>query len=141
VDAGAQFVVGPGLDIGTVEAARARGVLVVAGALTPSEIIAAWNAGSDFVKIFPCDAVGGARYIRSVKAPLPHVAMIPTGGVNLASVADLIRAGADAVGVGGELVSKAALGAGNWDQVARTAAKYVAAVQEAQAARSEGSGD
>jgi 2-dehydro-3-deoxyphosphogluconate aldolase / (4S)-4-hydroxy-2-oxoglutarate aldolase len=131
VNAGAQFIVSPGLDIPTVEASKARGVLVMAGALTPNEVIAAWNAGSDLVKIFPCDAVGGARYIKSLKAPLPHVRMIPTGGVNLTNVADLIRAGAAAVGVGGELISKAALSAGKLDQIAEAAAKYVALVQEA----------
>jgi len=134
MDAGARFVVSPGLDIATVKASKARGVLVMAGALTPNEVIAAWNAGSDLVKIFPCDAVGGARYIKSLKAPLPHVPMIPTGGVNLANVADLIRAGAEAVGVGGELVSRAALSGENLDQVAAAAAKYLAAVREARQA-------
>lgn len=139
MDAGARFVVSPGLDIATVKASKARGVLVMAGALTPNEVIAAWKAGSDLVKIFPCDAVGGARYIKSLKAPLPHVPMIPTGGVNLANVADLIRAGAAAVGVGGELVSKAALSRENLDQVAAAAAKYLAAVREARQATVSGS--
>jgi 2-dehydro-3-deoxyphosphogluconate aldolase / (4S)-4-hydroxy-2-oxoglutarate aldolase len=134
IDAGAQFVVSPGLDIATVKASKARGVLVVAGALTPTEVIAAWNAGSDLVKIFPCDAVGGARYIKLLKGPLPDVPMIPTGGVSLANVADLICAGAEAVGVGGELVSKSALSTGNLDQIALAAAKYVAAVREARRA-------
>jgi 2-dehydro-3-deoxyphosphogluconate aldolase / (4S)-4-hydroxy-2-oxoglutarate aldolase len=140
IDAGARFVVSPGLDVATVKASNARGVLVMAGALTPNEVIAAWNAGSDFVKIFPCDAVGGARYIKSLKGPLPDVPMIPTGGVNLTNVADLIRAGAEAVGVGGELISKAALSAGNWDQIAAAAGQYLAAVREArQTMASQGS--
>lgn len=131
IDAGAEFIVSPGLDIATVKACNSRGVLVIAGALTPNEVIAAWNAGSDLVKIFPCDAVGGARYIKLLKGPLPDVPMIPTGGVSLTNVADLIRAGAEAVGVGGELVSKAALSAGNLDQIARAAGQYLAAVREA----------
>lgn len=138
MDAGAQFIVSPGLDIATVKASKARGVLMIAGALTPNEVIAAWNAGSDLVKIFPCDAVGGARYIKLLKGPLPDVPMIPTGGVNLANVADLIRAGAEAVGVGGELVSKAALSGENLDQVAAAAAKYLAAVREARQATVSG---
>ncbi|HEX4002963.1 MAG TPA: bifunctional 4-hydroxy-2-oxoglutarate aldolase/2-dehydro-3-deoxy-phosphogluconate aldolase [Candidatus Acidoferrales bacterium] len=131
IDAGSQFIVSPGLDVATVIASKARGILMMAGALTPSEILAAWNAGSDFVKVFPCDAVGGARYIKSVKGPLPHIPLVPTGGVNLANLADLIRAGAEAVGVGGELVSKAALSAGKLDEITAAAAKYVAAVHEA----------
>jgi 2-dehydro-3-deoxyphosphogluconate aldolase / (4S)-4-hydroxy-2-oxoglutarate aldolase len=140
MDAGAKFIVSPGLDVATVKASNARGVLVMAGALTPNEVIAAWKAGSDFVKIFPCDAVGGARYIESLKGPLPDVPMIPTGGVNLTNVADLIRAGAEAVGVGGELISKAALSAGNLDQIAAAAGQYLAAVREArQTMASQGS--
>jgi 2-dehydro-3-deoxyphosphogluconate aldolase / (4S)-4-hydroxy-2-oxoglutarate aldolase len=133
IDAGARFVVRPGLNLQVIQAACSRGVLVMAGALTPTEIMAAWEAGSDFVKIFPCDAVGGAKYIKSLKGPFPQIRMVPTGGVNLTNVAEMIRAGAEAVGVGGELVSKTALASGNLDQIRTAAAKYVAAIREARA--------
>ncbi|MGH9738172.1 MAG: bifunctional 4-hydroxy-2-oxoglutarate aldolase/2-dehydro-3-deoxy-phosphogluconate aldolase [Candidatus Acidiferrales bacterium] len=135
VDAGAQFVVSPGLNLNVVAAVRARGILMMAGALTPSEIMAAWEAGSDVIKIFPCDAVGGARYVKSIKGPFPQIPLVPTGGVNLANVCDLIRAGAAAVGVGSELVSKTALASGDMGQIAASASRYLAAVQEARAVR------
>lgn len=130
IDAGARFIVSPGLNVQVLEAARFRGVLAMAGALTPTEIMAAWDAGSDFVKIFPCDAVGGAKYIKSLKGPFPQIRVVPTGGVNLTNVGELIRAGAEAVGVGSELVSKTALASGNLDEIRAAAAKYVAAIQE-----------
>jgi 2-dehydro-3-deoxyphosphogluconate aldolase/(4S)-4-hydroxy-2-oxoglutarate aldolase len=103
----------------------------MAGALTPTEVITAWKAGSDFVKIFPCGTVGGAKYIKALKAPLPQVPMVPTGGVNLETAADFIRAGADALGIGGELVSAAACKSGNLSVVTEAARLYVAIVQEA----------
>lgn len=100
LDAGADFLVSPGFDLATVQLARQRDKLMMAGALTPTEVIAAWKAGSDFVKIFPCGTVGGAKYIKALKAPLPQVPMVPTGGVNLDTAADFVRAGADALGIG-----------------------------------------
>src|SRR2546430_7057379 len=87
-DAGAQFLVSPGFDLGTVKLANSEGYVIMAGALTPTEVIAAWNAGSDFIKIFPCSAVGGASYIKALKGPLPQIPMIPTGGVNRATGKD-----------------------------------------------------
>jgi 2-dehydro-3-deoxyphosphogluconate aldolase/(4S)-4-hydroxy-2-oxoglutarate aldolase len=131
IDAGAEFLVSPGFELATVQAAKQQGKLMMAGALTPTEVIAAWKAGSDFVKIFPCGAVGGAKYIKSLKAPLPEVPMIPTGGVNLDTAADFIRAGADALGIGGELVSAAALQSGNLDTITEAARLYVTIVREA----------
>lgn len=101
VDAGAQFLVSPGLNLPTVEFAVQNGTLMLAGALTPTEIITAWNAGSDFVKVFPCGQVGGARYIKSLKGPFPQIPLVPTGGVNLNTAAEFIEAGAAALGVGG----------------------------------------
>ena len=109
VDAGAQFLVSPGLDIPSLEFAQKEGMLMLAGALTPTEVITAWNAGSELVKIFPCGQVGGAAYIKSLKGPLPQVPLVPTGGVNLNTAADFILAGAAALGVGGELVQADAL--------------------------------
>jgi 2-dehydro-3-deoxyphosphogluconate aldolase / (4S)-4-hydroxy-2-oxoglutarate aldolase len=133
LDAGAVFVVSPGLERATVEAVKRRGALMMAGALTPSEVISAWKAGSDFVKIFPCGSVGGARYIKALKGPLPQIAMIPTGGVNLESAADFIRAGAEALGIGGELVSPAALAAGEREPIVNAARQYVAIVSATRA--------
>jgi len=137
VDSGAQFIVSPGLNLEVVGAARALGILMMAGALTPSEIMAAWEAGSDAIKIFPCDAVGGARYIKSLKGPFPEIPFVPTGGVNLANIGELICAGAEAVGVGGELVSKSALASGDLGQISAAAAQYVAAVREARREKSK----
>jgi 2-dehydro-3-deoxyphosphogluconate aldolase / (4S)-4-hydroxy-2-oxoglutarate aldolase len=130
IDAGAEFIVSPGFDVETVEQVRRIGKLMVAGALTPTEVVTAWKAGSDFVKIFPCGSVGGAKYIQALKAPLPQIPMIPTGGVNLETAADLIRAGAEALGVGAELVSAAALQSGNTKEITAVARKYVAIVRE-----------
>jgi 2-dehydro-3-deoxyphosphogluconate aldolase/(4S)-4-hydroxy-2-oxoglutarate aldolase len=110
--AGAAFVVSPGLDLKTVELMRARGVAVFPGALTPTEIITAWNAGADMVKIFPCSALGGAKYITQLRGPLPDIKLMPTGGVSLTTAADFLRAGATAVGLGTDLVDIAAVEAG-----------------------------
>ena len=125
LDAGAQFLVSPGLDLATVQLAKREGVLMMAGALTPTEVIAAWKAGSDFVKIFPCGSVGGAKYIKALKAPLPQIPMVPTGGVSLETAADYILAGADALGIGGELVSPATLKSGEHGRIAEIARQYV----------------
>jgi 2-dehydro-3-deoxyphosphogluconate aldolase / (4S)-4-hydroxy-2-oxoglutarate aldolase len=131
LDAGAEFLVSPGFDAQTVKFAREKGILVIPGALTPTEIIMAWNAGGDLIKIFPCGAVGGANYIKALKGPLPQVPVIPTGGVNLDTAADLILAGAEALGVGGELVSASALKSGKTNQITDAARRFVAIVREA----------
>ena len=125
IDAGADFLVSPGFDLATVQLARQQDKLMMAGALTPTEVITAWKAGSDFVKIFPCGTVGGAKYIKALKAPLPQVPMVPTGGVNLDTAADFIQAGADALGIGGELVSAAACKSGNLSVITESARLYV----------------
>jgi 2-dehydro-3-deoxyphosphogluconate aldolase / (4S)-4-hydroxy-2-oxoglutarate aldolase len=134
IDAGAEFIVSPGFKANVVSLAKQSGKLMMAGALTPTEVIAAWEAGSDFVKIFPCGTVGGAKYIKALKAPLPQVPMVPTGGVNLETAADFIRAGADALGIGGELISADALRSKNGQSITRTAQQYVAIVREARSA-------
>ncbi len=130
IDAGAEFLVSPGFDLETVKLANRAGKLVMAGALTPTEVITAWKAGSDLVKIFPCGTVGGAKYIKALKAPLPHIPMVPTGGVNLTTAAEFIQAGAAALGVGGELVSAEALQSGNTNEIAEAARKFVSIVRE-----------
>jgi 2-dehydro-3-deoxyphosphogluconate aldolase/(4S)-4-hydroxy-2-oxoglutarate aldolase len=109
IAAGAQFVVAPGLDLAVVRTAQELGKPVVPGALTPTEVITAWHAGADMVKVFPCSAVGGAAYIRALKAPLPQVKLLPTGGVDRDTAADYIRAGASALGIGAALVDVKAL--------------------------------
>ena len=131
LDAGAEFLVGPGFDPETVQLARRHEKLVMAGGLTPTEVITAWRAGSDFVKVFPCGAVGGPAYIKSLKAALPQIPMVPTGGVNLNTAADFLRAGASALGIGGELVSKVELESGNAAAITATARRYVAVIREA----------
>ena len=130
-DAGAQFLVSPGFDLATVEFARGKEVLMMAGALTPTEVIAVWKSGADFVKVFPCGEVGGAKYIRALRGPFPQIPMVPTGGVSLKTAAEFIRAGASALGVGGELVSAAALESGDARTISDNARAFVAAVQEA----------
>ncbi len=134
IAAGAQFVVSPGFDRETVEIVKREGKLVMAGALTPTEIAAAWKSGADFVKIFPCGPVGGAKYIRALRGPFPQIPFVPTGGVNLETAADFIRAGAAALGVGGELVQADALKAGNAQPIVQNARKFVDAVRNARCA-------
>jgi 2-dehydro-3-deoxyphosphogluconate aldolase/(4S)-4-hydroxy-2-oxoglutarate aldolase len=133
MDAGAQFVVSPGLDLATIEAVHARGLPVMPGALTPTEIITAWKAGADMVKIFPCSAVGGARYLRALRGPLPDVKMLPTGGVSLSTAQDYIEAGAAALGLGSELVDVSALEAGDDAAVTDRARELLAVVRAARA--------
>jgi len=104
INAGAQFIVSPGFDASTIGAAHSMDRPCMPGVLTPTEVITAWQAGADMVKIFPCSAVGGASYVRALKAPLPHIKMLPTGGVDIDTAADFIRAGASALGVGASVV-------------------------------------
>ena len=131
LDAGAQFLVSPGFDVETVKLALSLDVVMVPGVLTPTEIMAALKAGAEIVKVFPCGTLGGAKYIKALRGPFPDIPMIPTGGVNLETAADFIRAGAVALGIGGELVSAAALKSGNTQEITETAKKFVAIVREA----------
>lgn len=131
LDAGAQFLVSPGLNVAMVELAKKEGKAVMAGALTPTEIMAAWEAGADFVKIFPCGQVGGAKYIKALKGPFPQIPFVPTGGVNLSTAGEFIEAGAVALGVGGELVQAEALKAGKPEVIVENARKFLAAVNQA----------
>jgi 2-dehydro-3-deoxyphosphogluconate aldolase / (4S)-4-hydroxy-2-oxoglutarate aldolase len=127
IDAGAQFIVSPALDVPTIALCRTLGVPVFAGALTPTEILTAWKAGANAVKVFPANAVGGAAYLKSVKAPLPQIELLPTGGVNLNTAADFIKAGAFALGVGADLVT------GDAASITEKARQYVAVVAAARA--------
>jgi 2-dehydro-3-deoxyphosphogluconate aldolase / (4S)-4-hydroxy-2-oxoglutarate aldolase len=129
--AGARFVVSPALNVGTIELCRRYSVPVAPGALTPTEVVTAWQAGADVVKVFPCGAMGGASYLKSLKAPLPQIEMIPTGGVSLKTAADFIAAGALALGVGADLVDTRAIKAGEPGKVTDAARAYVQAVKTA----------
>jgi 2-dehydro-3-deoxyphosphogluconate aldolase/(4S)-4-hydroxy-2-oxoglutarate aldolase len=122
--AGAQFFVTPSLNVRTIEIARRYSRPIFPGGLTPTEILTAWEAGADGVKVFPCNALGGAKYIKSVKAPFPHIDLIPTGGVNLETVADFLTAGSSAVGVGSELVDGGSVSSGNYQAVTERARKF-----------------
>lgn len=126
LDAGAQFLVSPGFDAETVKLANRTGTLMMAGALTPTEVLTAWKAGADFVKIFPAGNVGGPSYIKALKAALPPVPMIPTGGVNLNTAAAFLTAGASALGIGGELIS------GDAASIMERARQYLAIIREVQ---------
>ena len=127
---GAQFVVSPALNVKTIEMCHRYGVAVLPGALTPTEIVTAWEAGADVVKIFPASALGGAKYLKSVKAPLPQVEMIPTGGVSQATAAEFLEAGAFALGVGADLVNLKAIAEGHPETITESARKYLAIVRK-----------
>ena len=135
IDAGARVVVAPIVDVATIAVCRRAGIPVLPGALTPTEVVQAWRAGADFVKVFPCSAVGGASYLKALKAPLPDIPLVPTGGVTLDTVGAFFAAGASAVGVGGDLCDLQALRSGRRDQLVAAAHAYVSAVQAARAAQ------
>jgi 2-dehydro-3-deoxyphosphogluconate aldolase/(4S)-4-hydroxy-2-oxoglutarate aldolase len=125
INAGAEFVVSPSLHPEVIAATKAAGKLSIPGALTPTEVITAQRAGADYVKIFPCSAMGGASYLRSLLAPFPHLKLIPTGGVTLKTAEDFIRAGARALGVGGDLVNLAAIDDGKPEVITEAAKAYL----------------
>jgi len=130
IGAGAKFVVSPALNLKTIALCRRVSVAVLPGALTPTEIVTAWEAGADVVKVFPAGAMGGASYLKSLKGPLPQIEMIPTGGVSLANAKEFLEAGAFALGVGSDLVDAKAMAAGKPEVVAETARKYLAIVRD-----------
>jgi 2-dehydro-3-deoxyphosphogluconate aldolase/(4S)-4-hydroxy-2-oxoglutarate aldolase len=129
--AGAQFVVSPALNLDTVACCRRYGVAVLPGTLTPTEVVAAWQAGADMVKVFPAGALGGASYIKALKAPFPQIDLVPTGGVSQKTAADFIQAGATALGVGADLVDLKALRAGQGADITRKAKELVEIVRQA----------
>ena len=134
LEAGAQFLVSPGLSIAMVRMARERNTLAVPGALTPTEVMAATDGGASVIKIFPCGSVGGAKYLKALRGPFPNLKVIPTGGVSVANAAEYIAAGAFAVGVGSDLVDTAALRQGKPEKIVAAARELVAAVQMARKA-------
>jgi 2-dehydro-3-deoxyphosphogluconate aldolase/(4S)-4-hydroxy-2-oxoglutarate aldolase len=124
IDAGAEFLVSPVLDRATVNLAKDEGKLMMAGGLTPVEVVDAWNSGADFVKVFPCNTMGGVAYIKTLKTVFPHIDMVPTGGVNLANADSFLKAGAAAVGVGGEMILSVALEAGDFASIEESARRF-----------------
>ena len=128
---GARFVVSPALNLDTIECCKRHDVAVMPGALTPTEVVQAWNAGADFVKVFPAGAVGGPSYLKALKAPLPQIDLVPTGGVSLKTAADFIKAGAAALGVGADLVDIKAIREGQASLITERARQFVEIVREA----------
>lgn len=131
IDAGALFVVSPSLHLDVIAKTKELKRVSIPGALTPTEIITAWNAGADYVKVFPCSAMGGASYLKALKAPFPHLRLIPTGGVTLDTAASFLKAGAVALGVGSDLVNTAAVTEGKPEVVTRAARAYLEIIAEA----------
>ncbi|HXP89007.1 MAG TPA: bifunctional 4-hydroxy-2-oxoglutarate aldolase/2-dehydro-3-deoxy-phosphogluconate aldolase [Bryobacteraceae bacterium] len=131
LDAGATFLTTTGLDLEIVDFARKRDVVVFPGACTPTEVLTAWKAGADFVKIFPCSAMGGAGYIRALKGPFPQIPMIASGGVNQHTCGDFILAGATAVGIGQDLIHRDAIKRREREWIRELARRYRAIVQQA----------
>jgi 2-dehydro-3-deoxyphosphogluconate aldolase/(4S)-4-hydroxy-2-oxoglutarate aldolase len=131
--AGAQFFVTPNLNLATIEMCKRYSKVITPGALTPTEVVTAWQAGGDAIKVFPCSAVGGAKYIKALKAPFPQIEMIPTGGVNLETIGDFLRAGACAVAVGGELIDSANIRAENYEVFEERAKQFLEVVRATRA--------
>ncbi|SPE38325.1 Entner-Doudoroff aldolase [Candidatus Sulfopaludibacter sp. SbA6] len=138
LDAGARFLTSTGLDLQTVEFAAREKVVIFPGALTPTEVMMAWKAGVDFVKVFPCSQLGGAAYIKALKTPFPQVPLIASGGVNQQNVADFFLAGATAVGIGAHLVPKKAIELRQPRRIHELAVRLMSMVQEARKQRMAG---
>jgi 2-dehydro-3-deoxyphosphogluconate aldolase/(4S)-4-hydroxy-2-oxoglutarate aldolase len=130
--AGAEFIVSPSTDVDVIKLCRRYDKLVMPGALTPTEVVKAWQAGADIVKVFPSDLTGPS-YLKALKAPLPQIRLMPTGGVNLDTAADFLNAGACALGIGGSLVEKSAVEAGDMERIESLARQYVQIVKETRA--------
>jgi 2-dehydro-3-deoxyphosphogluconate aldolase/(4S)-4-hydroxy-2-oxoglutarate aldolase len=129
--AGAQFIVTPTLNLDVIQMAHRYSAVVVPGAMTPTEILTAWNAGADMVKVFPAAQLGGPEYLKALKGPLPQILLVPTGGVNLQNAGAFIKAGASAIGVGGELVDKKAVKEKKFNVITENARAFLKAIKEA----------
>lgn len=127
--AGAEFIVSPSLNLDVIKLCKRYGKMVMPGAFTPTEIVTAWEAGADIVKLFPADCVG-PNYLKALRGPLPQVRILPTGGVDLKTLPDFFKAGACAVGLGSQLVEKAAVESGNMTRIRELAEQYVALVKQ-----------
>jgi len=134
--AGAQFIVSPTLNIDLIHLAHRYGAVVIPGAMTPTEILSAWNAGADMVKVFPAAQLGGPDYLKALKGPLPQILLVPTGGVNLQNTGAFIKAGASAVGAGGELVDKKAVKEKKFHVITENTRAFLKTIREAREALS-----
>ena len=135
IEAGAEFVVSPSTHLEVIAVTKAHNKISIPGALTPTEVITAWNAGADYVKIFPCSSMGGASYLKSLLAPFPHLMLIPTGGVTLQTAESFLRAGARALGVGSDLVNLSAIDAGTPEIITEAARAYLETIAQVRAAQ------
>jgi len=133
IEAGAEFVVSPSFHPEVIALTKSKKKISIPGALTPTEVITAWNAGPDYVKVFPCSAMGGADYLKSLLAPFPHLRLIPTGGVTLETAESFLRAGARALGVGSDLVNLSAIDAGTPETITQTARAYLSVLAQVRA--------
>src|SRR5216684_1460677 len=131
--AGAEFFVTPALNLSTIEMVKRYSKVICPGALTPTEVVTAWEAGADIVKIFPCGNMGGPKYIKALRGPFPHIEMIPTGGVNLDTAGEFLKPGACAVAVGGELVDAKSVAEGRFDVIEERTRQYLAVIAKARA--------
>jgi 2-dehydro-3-deoxyphosphogluconate aldolase/(4S)-4-hydroxy-2-oxoglutarate aldolase len=131
--AGAQFFVSPSLRPATIEMVKRYSKVMMPGALTPTEVLTAWESGADIVKVFPCGNVGGPKYIKALRAPFPQIEMIPTGGVNLETAGEFLKAGACAVAVGGELVDNKSIAEGRFEVIEQRARQYMEVIARARA--------
>jgi 2-dehydro-3-deoxyphosphogluconate aldolase/(4S)-4-hydroxy-2-oxoglutarate aldolase len=129
--AGAQFIVTPTLNLDVIQLAHRYSAVVVPGAMTPTEILTAWNAGADMVKVFPAAQLGGPEYLKAIRGPLPQILLVPTGGVNLQNAGSFIKAGAAALGVGGELVDKKAVKEKKFHIITENTRAFIKAIREA----------
>jgi 2-dehydro-3-deoxyphosphogluconate aldolase / (4S)-4-hydroxy-2-oxoglutarate aldolase len=129
--AGAQFIVSPTLNLDLIQLAHRYSAVVIPGAMTPTEILTAWNAGADMVKVFPAAQLGGPEYLKAIRGPLPQILLVPTGGVNLQNAAAFIKAGATALGVGGELVDKKAIKEKKFNIITENTRAFLKVIQEA----------
>ena len=130
--AGAEYIVSPTVNKGVIEVCNRYDKLAMPGAFTPTEVLTAWESGADIVKVFPAD-IGGPNYLKTLHGPLPQVRLLPTGGVNLDTIADFLKAGACAVGLGGALVDQKAIAAGDMARIRSLAEQYVTIVKETRA--------
>jgi 2-dehydro-3-deoxyphosphogluconate aldolase/(4S)-4-hydroxy-2-oxoglutarate aldolase len=133
IEAGAEFVVSPSLHLTVIEATRKLGKVSIPGALTPTEAIMAWESGADYVKIFPCSALGGASYLKALLSPFPKLKLIPTGGVTLETAESFLKAGACALGIGSDLVNLAAIDIGHPEKITGIAKAYRQVISNARA--------
>ena len=129
--AGAQFIVSPTLNLDLIQLAHRYSAVVIPGTMTPTEILTAWNAGADMVKVFPAAQLGGPEYLKAIRGPLPQILLVPTGGVNLQNAAAFIKAGATALGVGGELVDKKAIKEKKFNIITENTRAFLKIIQEA----------